>query len=692
MRTLARFAALAVLASTLLIPGIALAAAVSNPLYSVSFSSPTDGYLSGFTSAGSLPSFVSYTRDGGATWHARIIPNRLLFGVFAQTGGTSATALGMPTDALQVTGDGGATWAEQGPILGQPVDFMGMAYLSGDRRVVVGRLHSTNEIAVIASSVSGGAWHIDFEGPFHPAPDPDTDPPVTYSKLVGIGAAPGGDVAWTVGEDHTNSIQAGPWPILIYKTADGGSSWTTQTVPVTTSQGVTCLSVADTQTAFAGQFGSRTLLRTRDGSTWGTISIPSVLWGVNGVNAIDALDKDHILFVGDNGRIGWSSNASADSPSFSATTTIAATGISLRGAKMLDATHWIVVGDNETILRTADGGATWTGSKAVAPPTLAITAPTRASMLSSTTISVEGTASDGPGVGVAQVEVRLQHGSGATSGYWNGSAWQPSEVWLPATTTDGWNTWSLKAALGSTSTVDTSMTITARARDGLSTVSTKLPTVRSLAGSVCAILSANSVKNPPVWRGVWNVNGKLTNAETNGALPFETVKLTGVSSTGTKTSVTALTRADGTFSFAVTPDRATTYTVYFAGTPLVNASTSGARKIVPAALVGTPLVPSYVTHTKYASVSADLWPVHTPGTYALTLYFERYELVGSVHKWVTRKTVSAKVVTKSVNGTLRSRATVSVKLPAGRSWRVRARHWDPDHLKTYSAYKSFRVY
>jgi len=663
----------------------------SNPLKSVSFKDSLTGYICGFSSSGSLPGVLSYTHDGGASWHARIVPGRMLTSVCASVDSGAASAVGEPNDAIQATSDSGVTWAEETPVLNRTVNLKGFAYLAGGRRVIVGQLQPANEIAVIASSVGLGPWTVNFDGPYYPAPDPDSDPPITYAELTAIGAAPGGNVAWAVGQDRTAPLSrlVPPWTVLLLKTVNGGSSWTTQTVTFTTP-GINCIAVADAQTAFIGQ-ASRSLLRTRNGSTWDSPSVGnSVNWGVNPVNAIDALDANHILFVGDNGRIGWSSNAAADTPNFTITSTQTVTGTTLRGAQMLDATHWIVVGDNETILRTSNGGATWTGSKAMTAPTIAITAPTRENMLASTTISIEGTASDGPGIGVAQVEVKLQAGDGK---YFNGSTWQPAETWLPATTTDGWDTWSAQPALGTTLSLDSSLTITARARDGLGTLSTKLATIRSLPGSICSILSAASDKNPPVWRGTWSVKGKLTAEEGGAGLGGKPVKLTGTSSTGVSSVYTTTTIGDGTFHFDVKPDRATTYIARFDGTPAqISGSASAARKIIPPALVGTPVVPSYVTHTRYFTAYADLWPVHTPKTSAVYLYFERYELVGSVRKWVLRKTIAASARSLTLSGSTRSRCSASVKLIAGKSWRVRARHWDPDHLKTYSAYKYFRVY
>ncbi len=155
------------------------------------------------------------------------------------------------------------------------------------------------------------------------------------------------------------------------------------------------------------------------------------------VNAIDAFDANKVVVVGDAGKVYYSTNAAGATPTWSAKTT--GTTNNLNGVQMLDADSWIVVGDNETILRTDNAGATWTGSRALGesrPST--ITSPAPGFAVGSTTISISGTASDA-GVGVERVQVSLQRGAGE---FWDGSNWTATETWHDATTTDGWKTWS----------------------------------------------------------------------------------------------------------------------------------------------------------------------------------------------------------------------------------------------------------
>lgn len=428
---------------------------------SVAFSSADKGYLSGGYGGGGM---VSWTNDGGDSWHATILSNRFMPNVTPSGDGTNVTALTSYFNGVFKTSNFGMDWTTEPALVPDVIaDFTDMAYLAGGRRVVVGSLPPSNQEALIASSVNNGAWNIDFQGPSYPAPNPSTDPPTTYAALSAIDAAPGGTVAWTVGMDWTLSDVVGPYAILIYKTANGGASWTTQTVAATT-MGINCLAVGDAQTAFVGQ-QSRTLLRTLDGSTWSSVTLPA---GLDRVKGIDALDANHVLVVGSNlngqGRMAWSANAAAEAPTWVVNST--ATTNLLLGAHMIDSTHWIVVGDNETVLRTSDGGTTWTGSKAAAAPSITRTSPTSTSSLDKATISIRGTSSDGKGVGVAKVQYRVHNKDGK---YWKGTGWTSTETWVSADKVDpanGWDSWSKTISLGSAPTAGT-ITLWVRATDGM---------------------------------------------------------------------------------------------------------------------------------------------------------------------------------------------------------------------------------
>ena len=457
VRTISRWLALAMLAVAMWPTAVwAAGPPVAKPLNSISFSDATHGYVSGGDGANGV---VSWTSDGGATWHAKIEPGRYLVGVSATTGG--ATAVPNFFDGIFRSTDAGVTWTAESPLLNRDFTLAGMAYLSGNRRVIVGKFTAANPEALLASSVGNASpWTIDLEGPSYPPPDPNTDPPLTYAELTSIDATSAGLVAWAVGNNGT--LRTGtqpPFDPLIYRTVDGGSSWTTRTVaPGTTTPGITSVAAADVNHAFIAEKTAR-LLRTRDGgTTWETIAVQGL--GTSAVNALDALNADQVVVVGDGGRIAYTANASADAPTWTTKTAIATGTGALLGVHMIDAFNWIVVGANETILRTNNAGATWTGPTAPGAPTVAITSPTGPNLLSSAYIS--GTSNDGQGIGVAKVELTIVRGDGK---YWNGSAWAAPATWVlvpnPTNNLDNW-TFPIPDTTGAGA-----LTVTARATDGL---------------------------------------------------------------------------------------------------------------------------------------------------------------------------------------------------------------------------------
>ena len=90
--------------------------------------------------------------------------------------------------------------------------------------------------------------------------------------------------------------------------------------------------------------------------------------------AMDAIGSDRVVVVGTTGKIAWTSTASATTPTW--TFKNLPSQVTMRSVKMIDADSWVVVGDEETVLRTDNAGSTWTGSQAALPPTASISAPT----------------------------------------------------------------------------------------------------------------------------------------------------------------------------------------------------------------------------------------------------------------------------------------------------------------------------
>jgi len=415
-----------------------------------------------------------------------------------------------------------------------------------------------------------------------------------------------------------------------------------------------------------------------NGTTWTELLLPTT-WGITSIKGIDALDANHVLAVGNNGKIMWSANAAAATPTWSRPA-VAPTAKTLLGAQMLSATTWIVVGDNETILRTTDGGAHWIGVTSPNAPTLTITSPTTATMLGSPTLSIAGNSTDGRGIGVANVEVRIQK-SGPL--YWNGTAWVASEnTWIPATMGDpgdGWDTWETQVPLGSTAGVGT-MVVWARATDGLGLKSTAYAWVSSDGSSPVAASTITPTRTSQTiaYGGTATLVGKLTSG--GSALAGRTVAILP-SATGT----TKQTDGNGNFAFPVKPTVKTTYTLRFEGDG-VHAAKSIQVVVTPHAKINTPVVPSRVKHTKSFKAYAYLYPKHTAGTKVLTFYFQKKNSKG---KYVTVK--SETVTGKSASTSSNKVTSASARLSAGR-WRVVARHSDASHASTDSSRRYFRVY
>jgi photosystem II stability/assembly factor-like uncharacterized protein len=645
-------------------------AVATKPLNAVSFSDSDHGVIVG--SPNGVDGVRSWTSNGGDSWHASVVSNSFFVGVASAAGGTVAAVPNI-WDGLYGSSNFGVEWAPESPLLTRDISLSGVAYLTGSRRVVVGTLN--DEWALMASSLNNGAWAIDPVGPDHGL-DPDTGQPITHAALNAIDAIPGGDVAWAVGSDRT-TVSYTSFDPLIYKTINGGSTWATETPLPAAGAYIKCVAAADADTAFVGR-ANTTLLRTRDGSAWAPMPSLPATWGITAINAIDAYDANHVLVACNSGRIAWTSNASADVPTW--TLSIAAASNALLGAQMIDANNWIIVGDNETILRTTDAGAHWAGPKTQAAPMVAITT-NGAHLLDSATVSIEGTSSDGLGIGVAKVEVRVQRADGK---FWNGSDWTADaaapSTWIEAVpnTTNNLDGWHKDVSILSTASAGGSLTVFARATDGLGLPSTNVPSVGAASPSAFTLQQTSITV---AYHGVATIKGVLK----SGGSPVGSA-IVRLNPAQSPYAPTITTDANGNFAFLRAPSTRTTYTLSFAADARHKA-TSAQVTVIPKVKLNTPVVPkTTIRSTRYFKVYGDMYPKHGSGG-RLTFIFQRYQKVGSKYAWVTKKTVSAPAVTVQSW----SRATVSVKLPVGVSWRVQTKHADTGHATSYSPWKGFRV-
>lgn len=463
LRPSAVAASLAALVFSLSLP----VAAVARDIDGVSFRDASTGFIGGgyTTASGTRQGFVSVTTDGGRTWSATAVPYTRMRAVCAVPDGGFAGSDYF--DWIHRYTDTTGMWrtSSAAPVAGS-LSIFSIARLTSGRVVAVGmREPGSSKYAYITSSLDGGTtWTRDFEGPKYPPKDAYTDPPSTNASFVGVDESPDGALALVVGNEWTQGTSSWVYSRrLAYRSTDGGSTWTTLTVPTDPNQKpISAVAVATSQTAFA--FGqARQYIRTLNGGEkWTLHSLPAP----SPLVAVDILGADargeRIVAVGTNGM----TVRSLDGGQTWEYTRVWGAG-TLRAVAMLTDDEWIAVGSNEVILRTTDAGASWQGTLMAEPPSARVTAPANGFALSPLPVSISGDASD-VGVGVTAVEYRVQRADGK---FFTGAGWSTAETWLPAEwsgTQRRWAaTWTPDAE---TVALGLMVTIRARATDGLGSV------------------------------------------------------------------------------------------------------------------------------------------------------------------------------------------------------------------------------
>lgn len=567
----------------------------------VSFWDEGHGWISGGRGGVTSTGFVSYTDDGGSTWRTTTRP-RWLYGTAAD-GPSSGWAVSDVDNFAYRSTDGGATWTEKRPaVSGGSEGLRGVVQL-GSRTVLFGSnfASSMGRPAVIVSSVDGGAtWSKQYEGPAYPAPNEFTEPPSTSAQFIS-GDTTGSGVAawiagneWNVGSGGDSSTQTFKQP-LIFKTSNGGSTWTTQTITAAETGGwpVTSIAVGSDTVAFLATAGNNRLLaRTTNGTSWQTLTLPRIgIYTNPTARAVDAYGENTLLVGGSGGFLAWSDNAKltpAVSVASDWTYNTLPGSPNINAVQLLSPTVGIAVGDEETIAKTTDAGATWTLLPA-GPPSSIITAPGAGYGLTSAPITIQGTAAD-QGVGVAKVEVRISRADGST---FNGVGWTPTETWLTTATDDRWATWSRvwtpdTALLASGQMV----TITARATDGAGLTSltpgrtSALPMSASIAlGGGAQYTASSTVAAAVVANGATHMRWKVGNDAFGAWQPYSTSASVNVGTADGEKVVSFEFSTDGSTVAAVATDAITLHTLLPSiamATPAANFSTSG-----PVSITGT---------------------------------------------------------------------------------------------------------
>ena len=314
---------MAVFAAAILSAGSALAATVPpQSLLAISFSDATHGYIAGgYTGADGV---LAYTSDGGVTWKPTQFANRRTWAVGSSTDGSSATAVADYFDAAIATTNNGGTWGSSTPVFGGVPGFGGtshindVAYLSAGR-VAVGQQEGTanNGNVAVTARETGGVWTPKFF-PLY-APLADGTPVPTYASLTSIDAVAGGSIAWAAGTEYSLPQNAAVKTSLIYRTLDGGSTWTTDTATSgALANEITAVTAADSDEAYAtyqaAGLGSRYFLRRSPAGVW-TRSASQIAAGFQS-NALDAYDADHLVVVGDLGKVYYTANATNATPTW----------------------------------------------------------------------------------------------------------------------------------------------------------------------------------------------------------------------------------------------------------------------------------------------------------------------------------------------------------------------------------------
>jgi hypothetical protein len=460
MKLVRRILAMGVFAAVILPAGLAFGVTVpAQSFLAVSFSDLSHGYIAGGYS--DIDGVLAVTSDGGVTWRPTQFPNRRTWAVGSSTDGSSATASADYFDTAIATTNSGGTWASGTPVFGGVLGFAGtshindVAYLSGGR-VAVGQQEGTasnGNVAVIAQEV-GGIWTPDFF-PLYP-PLIDGTPVPSFATLTSIDATAGGSIAWAVGTEYSLPQNAQVKSSLVYKTTDGGATWAADAGAGPMLAELSAVTAVDANVMFAtqapGGVGSRKIRRRSAAGAWDEVTTALGFQA----NALDAYDADHLVVVGDAGKIYYTANAQASTPTWAALTTTGSTN-NLYGVQMTGPGSWTVVGGNETNVRFTNDGATQAGSYGLGNPVPVILAPT--SGFSRPVAAINGTASDS-GSGVLKVEVRIQRANGD---YWTGATWVSDVTGNRWNSASGTTSWSYTPLPSETS----NLTISVRATDGM---------------------------------------------------------------------------------------------------------------------------------------------------------------------------------------------------------------------------------
>ena len=302
-----------------------------NTLRALSFASPVTGYAAGRSGT------VLRTTDSGATWVALDTGSAIDY---------SGAAFPLPAvgwvvgggGAVARTADSGSAWATQPS--GTSAHLRDVAALDAFSAITVG--DASAGATIRHTTTAGTTWAAGV---------------TTVTVGLNAVAYPSPTLAWAVGAGGT-----------MIRSLDGGASWTA-IAPLT---GAALNDVAFSPgTTIGYAVGNNTgttwnVFKTTDGATWSRLELPGTAVPVLSVACADA-GGAQVAVVGANGTVYRSSNGGV---TWSVRNPARLAGITFAAVEMPSATRVHVAGDLGALLRSRDGGTTWLSDMQSTPPNL----------------------------------------------------------------------------------------------------------------------------------------------------------------------------------------------------------------------------------------------------------------------------------------------------------------------------------
>lgn len=193
------------------------------------------------------------------------------------------------------------------------------------------------------------------------------------------------------------------------------------------------------------------------------------------------------------------------------------------------------------------------------------------------------------------------------------------------------------------------------------------------------------ISAPTVCAARASVTVVMTLEDTSGApIPGQTVKLTRITSTTETLLSSGVTDANGRFSARVSTRSRIVMRARYSGSSAYRPSLSRSIALKPRAIVSKPWTHDWFAYPEqWLPARGSLWPAHPSTNAGTVILCERLES----GKWVLRRAYKATIITS--HGV--SRYVGKFRLSTTGTWRVRIRHADNSHARTYSSGRAIKV-